>query len=179
MGKINNSCLNNTFWRVDSHGQGNLFYIDGVWYSSVVQYYYANKFRYNVSEVDIIMSIHDAHKLVSKYKKIRLTDAKYQEWKTFNLSILMRGMYSKFEQNVHILKELLECPESRLDQIKDGAFNKSINKFLLFELDPSTCLKKIQQIYKVRLPITLRSPESELRPYLAKKIEEYTYWQIA
>ena len=175
--QITKGTLCNSYWRTDENGNGNLFFLDGVWYSSVIQYYYRHKFNYDQKHVEIIMNTHDVHKLISKYKSIRLSPIKYEEWKTFNLSILIRGMYSKFEQNVHFLKDLLAASESYLDTIKDGTFVHN-NRFLLFEIDPSPCLKKVATAYKKQVPITLRNEESQMKPFLKEKLVEYTEWAI-
>jgi len=177
--RVTDSPLNNTYSRVDSKGHGNLLYIDEIWYSSIIQYYYANKYCYDPKEVEQIMGIHDARHLIKKYKQRRLHPVKYQEWKIINKIILTRGMYSKFEQNIAILKDLLSATKEDLKNIKEGVYidtEKSI--FISFEMDSFSCLDRIQNTYNNDLPVTLKNPGSIMKPYLKNKFEEYRTWQV-
>ena len=139
-----------------------LFVIDGLTWSSVIQYYYASRFAYDGALFDKIREMHDPNKIIQDFKHMS-PRSKTIKWERIATSILKRGMYAKIEQNIELFLELNRLTNSAISSIKDEPFEHRTFAFLL----------KIKSFYQRKGHPLDQFKRGALKPYIAKLYNSY------
>lgn len=99
-----------------------LFMLDGIWYSSIIQYFYATKYIYNEELVKLIKETHDPMKIINLCSKIDIGAERRRVWYKLWRPILRRGMYQKVEFNPRIFRILTECNMTLIESVYEDNF---------------------------------------------------------
>lgn len=157
--------LSNSYYR-----SSGLFYLHGVWWKSVIHYFYAQKFRGDAQIQDVIQLYDDPKDLIVKLSKRSLPYSKNVIWSKIKYAIIKRAMYTKFEQNIELYKLLTEAHD-QLDKINDNVTDQS--SVVWFEIAPNTILKQIQNYYSYKGHPMIDTPKGNWKPHIQKLVDEY------
>jgi predicted NAD-dependent protein-ADP-ribosyltransferase YbiA (DUF1768 family) len=142
--------------------ESGLFVLDGQIWSSVVQYYYANKLAFDNVLVERIKKMHDPKKIIELFGN-QCPRNKISQWYRISNPILKRGMYAKIEQNIEFFLELMNTPDQKICRIEDNPFEQDTSKFLF----------KIRKFYKDKKHPLDEFKKGDLKPHIARMFEGY------
>ena len=174
--QTNANPLSNLFYTTD------LFCIDGVWWTSVVQYYLAQKYIFDKEVYDLIIKENDTTKLLNMCRFKNLNNKKQRKWDTIKFSILKRGMYSKIEQNIQYFRMLMKLPDSAIESISDSVIVSvdhdddvisMVNlSFEMEDLSKKT-LFQIRDYYNKNGHPLLKNKQGDLKPNIVRIFNSY------
>jgi len=142
--------------------ESGLFVLDGQIWSSVIQYYYANKLAFDAGLVERVKKIHDPKKIIETFGH-RCPKSKITQWYRISNPILKRGMYAKIEQNIEFFLELMNTPDQEICRINDTSFDQNTSIFLF----------KIRKFYQDKKHPLDQFKKGDLKPHVAKMFESY------
>lgn len=142
-----------------------LFMLDKIWYSSVIQYFYAAKYAFNSEAVKTIMSIHSPTKIIEFCSKIDIGEAKRKIWYKIWRPILRRGMYQKIEFNPIIFRILTECHMTLIESVREDTFMEFT--------DLKSDLIRIREFYIEKGHPLQKNKSADLSPRVDSMFKQY------
>lgn len=163
-----------------------LFIIDGQMWTSVLQYFYYQKFIFDHNEKNNVLKTHDIKELIKKFSK-PLPSFKTRIWSSYRAAVLKRAMYAKFEQNIKMFYMLMNIPMSAIVSISDEIVvesnmnpldaetfgTDSTKETLKFEMDSIRYLTEIREYFKTNGHPLVDTKSGEYKPRVLESIRRY------
>lgn len=142
-----------------------LFILDGVWYSSVIQYFFSTKYAYNQEFVKLIKTTHDPMKIIEMCSTKDIGHDRRRIWSKIWRPILRRGMYQKIEFNPRIFRILTECHMTLVESVHEDIF--------IEHKDIKSDLIKIREFYIEKGHPLQKNKSADLSPRVSSILKEY------
>lgn len=160
--EININPLSSFFFDIDG-----LFIVDGIVWTSIVQYYFAQKFIYIPDIVENIKNTHDTKELMRLYSIEKLPHSKQNTWNRLRSAIFKRGIYAKFEQNIKLYMMLMNIPLSALNSVTDDIDE------LVFEIETKRVLYEIRDHFAKHGHPLIDKKFGDLKPQIKDTFKKY------
>ena len=121
-----------------------MFIVEGQMWTSVLQYFYYQKFIFDDNHRKLALENHDVKFLIKTFYG-KLIPERHELWFGFRKAVIKRAMYAKFEQNITLYYMLMNLSDSAINSITDDITID--DTVYTFELQTNILLLEIKEYF--------------------------------